>query len=339
MEIIQNLIDKTKTSIEIFNSTKSLSEKINLLNCIIYNLLPSKFKTKYVNFLPISATIYINTICNYRCSFCFLINEDHKGDKNMNLDMKGFDKIINNNFLKYASRITLGGGEPYLNKNIFDFIKILKSKKKIISIYTNGSLIEKNYDQILKNQPNYLNISHYDEKFEDLKFILKKFNNQKDCITRLSKIIQANKLDDIEKSIFDAIECDFDRVIFQNYFPYKDNEAELVLFENNNTLKKIKKKIKRYEKKIKIIWPNVLNSKEGFNCNNISVNTTIDSKGNLALCCFLTPPRESNGNIFNHSSNPWNSLEFIRFRSHYAKKSPSECSNCYFKNGIKNRVF
>ena len=176
-------------------------------------------------------------------------------------------------------------------------------------------------------------------KWSSDKFILKKFNNQKNCITRLSKIIQANKLDDIEKSIFDAIECDFDRVIFQNYFPYKDSEAELVLFENNNTLKKIKKKFKRYKKQIKIIWPNVLNSKEGFNCNNISVNTTIDSKGNLALCCFLTPPKESNGNIFNHSSNPWNSSEFIRFRSHYAKKSPSECSNCYFKNGIKNRVF
>ena len=53
--------------------------------------------------------------------------------KKLNLDIEGFKKIIDSEFLKYSPRITLGGGEPYLNKNIFSFIKILKEKKKKLS--------------------------------------------------------------------------------------------------------------------------------------------------------------------------------------------------------------
>ena len=93
-----------------------------------------------VNFYPISTTFYVNTICNYRCSFCFLINDDHKGSKKFNLDLEGFYKLLNHKHIKYSGRVTLGGGEPYLNKNIYDFIKELKKRKKITSIYTNGLL-------------------------------------------------------------------------------------------------------------------------------------------------------------------------------------------------------
>lgn len=141
----------------------------------------------------------------------------------MNMDIENFNKIINSEFLKFAKRITLGGGEPYLNKNIFEFIKILKQKKKIISIYTNGSLINRNYENFMDNQPTYLNISHYDDKFDSLKDIFTSYNKdpKKTSISRLSKILQVDKLDNIEFAINEAINSNFDRIIFQNYFPYK----------------------------------------------------------------------------------------------------------------------
>jgi MoaA/NifB/PqqE/SkfB family radical SAM enzyme len=213
----------------------------------------------------------------------------------MNLDINGFKKIINNKFLSYAPRITLGGGEPYLNKNIFDFIKILKEKKKVISIYTNGSLIERNYINFFKYQPNYLNISHYDDKFDSLKSVFKKINNHNDknFISRLSKIIQSNKLDDMEKMILISIENNFDRIIFQNYFPYKEKEKELVLYNDNIQFQNLKKFLsKKYKNKLKIVWPNLLDKREVFRCNNISINTTVDANGNIAPCCFLTPPEK-----------------------------------------------
>ena len=259
----------------------------------------------------------------------------------MNMNLETFNKILNSDFLKYAPRITLGGGEPYLNKNIFEFIKILKEKKKIVSIYTNGSLILRNYNKFIENQPDYLNISHYDDKFFELKQIFKKFNYEtnKKSIVRLSKIINTENINNIESILNEAIETGFDRIIFQNFFPYKNKEKNLVILNDNTNYKKIKKELnEKYKDKIKIIWPNLLNMGEKFNCQNLAINTTIDNYGNIATCCFLTPPKEKVGNIFNEK-NPWNSNEFLKFRNYYGKnKSPSQCELCYFKSGLDNRT-
>ena len=336
------LIEKIKTSFELYQSFENFDEKLNFFKCLFYNLKPQTLKKNKINFLPLSASIYINTICNYRCSFCFLINEDHKGSKKMNMDTLTFNKIINSDFLKFAKRITLGGGEPYLNKNIFEFIKILKYKKKIISIYTNGSLINRNYENFIENQPTYMNISHYDDKFEDLKENFKKYNNdpKKTSISRLSKIIRSDNLDNMEFAINEALDANFDRIIFQNYFPYKSEENYLVLQNNNKKFKELKVNLNnKYSKKIKIIWPNILNMRKKFNCNNISTTTTIDSNGNLAKCCFLTPPHPKDGNIFKPVKEVWNSAELQNFRGQYGKTEvKKECQYCYFKNGLDNRT-
>ena len=343
MRTITNFNEKVNTASELWKNTVSFGEKINLLKCIYYNIKPNFLKSTKLKFLPISATIYVNTICNYRCSFCFLINEDHTGSKKMNLDLNGFIKIIDSEYLKYSTRITLGGGEPYLNKNIFDFIKILKERKKITSIYTNGSLIERNYENFINFQPEYLNISHYDDKFNELKRIFKQINNlrEKKFISRLSKIVQSDKLENIEETINDAINNNFDRIIFQNYFPYKAKEKYLVLYKDDKKYQKIKIKLEeKYQSKIKIVWPNLLDRSGVFKCNNISINTTIDSKGNTAPCCFLTPPNKKNGNIFEDTLKTWNSHNMMNFRSFLGgKKSPKDCENCYFKQGLSNRAF
>lgn len=336
------ILDKIKTSFELYRNFENIGETLNFFKCLIYNMKPQKLKENKIKFLPLSASIYVNTICNYRCSFCFLINEDHKGSKTMNMNTQTFNKIIDSDFLKFARRITLGGGEPYLNKNIFDFIKILKNKKKIISIYTNGSLINRNYENFIDNQPSYVNISHYDDKFENLKEDFKKYNNdpKKNSVSRLSKIICSDNLDDIELTINKALDTNFDRIIFQNYFPYKSEESNLVLKKNNETYKKLKVRlINKYAKKIKIIWPNILDMEKNFSCNNISTTATIDNNGNLAKCCFLTPPHPKDGNIFKPIKEVWNSDELQNFRAQYGKKVvKKECQYCYFKSGLENRA-
>ena len=335
-------LEKIKTTIDLYKNLHDVGSKYNLFKSLLYNLKPAIFKKTKINFLPISASIYVNTICNYRCPFCFLINEDHKGDKKMNMDTETFNRIINSDFLKFSQRITLGGGEPYLNKNIFEFIKILKEKNKTISIYTNGSLIFRNYEEFLNNQPDYLNISHYDDKFDDLKHIFKDYNKdpRKKSVSRLSKIMQADKLENVENVINQALDTGFNRIIFQNYYPYKQKEKELIIYNDNADYQKLKKKLTRkYANKIRIIWPNTIDLKRKFNCANISLTTTIDSDGNLAKCCFLTPPDPKDGNIFEQNKDTWNSEELQNFRSQYGKKEiKKECEFCYFRNGLTNRT-
>ena len=341
---MKNFINKFSTFYEIFNANQTLDSKLNLLKSVIYNLKPAKWRSNKVNFYPISTTFYVNTICNYRCSFCFLINDDHKGSKKFNLDLEGFYKLLNHKHTKYSGRVTLGGGEPYLNKNIYDFIKELKKRKKITSIYTNGSLIERQYDKMLDNQTDYLNISHYDDKFDDLCHMFKRINEDKSkkFISRLSKLVTAKNYNELDDVIQKAIYNSFDRVILQNYFPYKDEDLESVIYDDNVDFKKYLSKLNdKYKKKILIIPPNLLKRNDDiFSCNNITLNSTIDSQGSLATCCFLTPPSLTTGNIFdNLEENSWNTKKLIKFRSFLGKKeSPLGCKYCYFKNGIVNRA-
>ncbi len=336
-------LNKINTAFEIFRANKGFASKFNFAKCILYNLTPSKYRPQSLNFFPISSTIYVNTICNYRCSFCFLINDDHKGSKKFNLTLDRFNELIEHDFLRYSGRITLGGGEPFLNKYIFDFIKILKSNNKVISIYTNGSLLDRLYDSYMDNQVNYLNISHYDDKFASLRHIFKRinFDKKRTSITRLSKIVTNENFYELEEVFDEATASGFDRIILQNYFPYKKDEKDLVIYKDNkdfiNTLNSLKKK----HKKIKVIEPNLLSRRnKKFSCNNLSLNSTIDSEGNLSPCCFLTPPSPLNGNIFDENSNPWNSFQFLKFREKLGENSsPKSCEFCYFKHGIENRVF
>ena len=94
-------------------------------------------------------------------------------------------------------------------------------------------------------------------------------------------------------------------------------------------------------KKIMIIPPNLLKRKNDiFACNNLTLNTTVDSQGSLATCCFLTPPTPDSGNIYNSlEENAWNSEKLVKFRNFIGtKESPMGCKYCYFKNGIVNRA-
>ena len=320
---------------------RNISSYINFFKAIFYNIKPSKFKKKKINHKPISITIYINTICNYKCPFCFLITDSHSGSVQKNIQINQFKAILNHPQNINTSRVTIGGGEPFLHKDLFEFIKILNQKNKNISLYTNGSLIGKNIDKIIKHPFDNLNISHYDDYFSKIKNSitnLLKYQIPFRPTIRLSKIISAENISQMEEILDIASEMGIDGVIFQNYFPEKDNEKNLVLLSENKKLKKKKNRLLKKYYSLEIIWPNLVNPNSKFNCQNISLNSTYDSDGNMAPCCFIVPPNSSNGNLFN-DIDPWNSSNLIKMRKAYKETSfeNEKCSLCYFREGLNNR--
>ena len=311
----------------------------NFFKAMTYNILPPKYKNSEVNFSPLSLTVYLNTICNYRCDFCFLITLDHIGTKKKNIDMEQFLAIIDHPKNIYSSRITLGGGEPFLNKNFFNFVKELRKRKKIISVYTNGSLIEKYFDNFEANPTDYLNISHYDDKFSSITEGLKKIQIMKNRpIVRLSKIISTENITDIEKMLNTADEFNIDSVIFQNYFTTDPKEVYKVIYDDNEDFFNEKKRLAKKYRNIEIIWPNILQKQAKFNCQNISLNATYDADGDLAPCCFIVPPEGKFGNLFSEK-NPWNSSGMKDFRLAYKSKTieNDSCKYCYFRQGLSGR--
>ena len=331
---------KIQTAYRLFKHTpKNISAISNFVKSVNYNSLPSNLKKNKITHKPISISIYINTICNYRCSFCFLINEDHIGTKKKNISIEQFENIINHKNNVGVSRVTLGGGEPLLHKNFFDFVTILNQKKKIISVYTNGSLIKRNIQKMIEAKINYINISHYDEHFFSIKDDIKELkSNNSFSEVRLSKIISNEDYVKMENLILEAINLGLDRVIFQNYFPYREDEIKLTIYDDNEEYKKYVEKLKiKYSKKIEIIWPSILERNGKFNCQNISLTATYDADGYISPCCFIVPPEEKFGNLNDH--NFWNNKMFKSLRNQYgtSNKLGNSCDNCYFKHGLSNR--
>ena len=331
---------KIKTAYKLFKHTpKNLSSISNFINSVKYNTLPSNLKQTQVNHKPISISIYINTICNYRCKFCFLINEDHIGTKKKNISIEQFNKIINHKNNIGVSRVTLGGGEPLLHKNFFDFVNILNENNKIISVYTNGSLINRNFEQMAKAKIDYINISHYDEHFFTIKDHIKELKNKnKYAKVRISKIISNEDYKKMEELIEESIALNLDRVIFQNYFPYRENEIKLTIYDDNKKYQEYVKYLKnKFLNKIEIVWPSILQRNGKFNCQNISLTATYDADGFISPCCFIVPPEEKFGNLDDY--NFWNNNMFKSLRSQYGskKKLGNSCDNCYFKHGLSNR--
>ncbi len=86
-----------------------------------------------------SILIEINQICNLSCEYCFY--HDHGRNKKQ-MTLKVFDKVLQ----KKPKQIYITGGEPFLNPNIIQMIKLAKSQNIKTSIFTNGIVMLKVLD-------------------------------------------------------------------------------------------------------------------------------------------------------------------------------------------------
>ena len=108
----------------------------------LYDLLPLE--------TPLSLLIEPTNICNFQCVFCptgntDLLNLVNRPKGMMNLSL--FKKIINDlcEFKQKVKKIYLyKDGEQFLNPDLFEMIKYVKSKNVAESVETtsNGSLID-----------------------------------------------------------------------------------------------------------------------------------------------------------------------------------------------------
>ena len=75
----------------------------------------------------------------------------------------------------------------------------------------------------------------------------------------------------------------------------------------------------------------------GSTIQNIALNTTYDSDGNQAPCCFQVPPQRSYGNIFKEvdALNSGNKVLRNAYRSPYWRGGFRK--GCYFRSGLDNR--
>lgn len=95
--------------------------------------------------------IHLADTCNLNCSFCSHFSPIAEEEYLNPMQFERNLSLIDNNILNKFDTIRLLGGEPLLNKNIKEIIKIIRKYfKNRIQIVTNGILLSKQDDEFYK---------------------------------------------------------------------------------------------------------------------------------------------------------------------------------------------
>ena len=93
------------------------------------------------NRMPISATVEVTMRCNLHCQHCYIPLEQRKAKHPDELSLDEFKRV----FSEFADAGTLWllftGGEPFLRPDFLDIYAVAKQFGFIITIFTNGTLI------------------------------------------------------------------------------------------------------------------------------------------------------------------------------------------------------
>lgn len=245
-----------------------------------------KFKKVYIE---------ITNICNLNCKFC-LNNSRYK--KMMDIDE--FTHIINS-IKPYTNLVYFHiKGEPLINPNISEFLKICDENNILVNLTTNGTLININKDKLNNAPIRQMNISlhsinqnddmmNVNEYLTDIISFIKE--KKKSC-----KTIFSLRLWDIKKDFKDQINL---RII--NYL--KDS------FNINNLDKLVleQKSIKLDEgiylnQDYEFVWPTISNALDinGF-CYGLRDQFGILVDGSVVPCCLDGEGEINLGNIFKTS--------------------------------------
>ena len=302
----------------------------NLLRASLYTLNPMRGAA--VRHYPVSYTVYVNTRCNYRCDFCYLKVAELES---VEMTLPSLERIVNHPFNRHALRVTLGGGEPFLHGELFDYIDLLKKRGKYVSIYSNGSLLEKNLEKLEKSALDCLHVSHYDGMYDAIRPAVREVAGRIVPAVCLRKIITVNNLHQMEEVIDIALQDGIGSVVFNNYYPGSAEEVGLPVAHDHRPYleesKRVRSKIARAP--VRVSYLNPVQPAAPFNCQNLGLSIIYDANGDIAPCCFITPPKAKYGNLFS-GGDVWNSEEMMALR----RGNCASCTYCYFRKGINNRL-
>ena len=106
---------------------------------------------------PYQISLRITNICNHRCAVCGqygrhgYMNEKSHNDLLKTLPIEKYKELVDQ-VAKYKPVFYITGGEPFLYPGLVELMNYIKSKGCIVSIVTNGVLLEKYADEIVKNK-------------------------------------------------------------------------------------------------------------------------------------------------------------------------------------------
>lgn len=311
-----------------------------------------------VRWRPIEVNFSVTDKCNLSCNFCArhngFIEKTHPHQLN-DMSLNNFKKILKK--LRETIYINLCGiGEPLMNEELIEIIKFAKKEGKIVSVYTNGILLDNYYAiNLLKNKIDTISISlkGSDEKtfisntnagkeyfhavVENIKNLIKiKKKLHSKTNIHINHVCSRDKVKDIREIIkltknFGADKLVFNNINLPNLFSV-ENKGKVFL-QTDKALREELSRLKIHNQS-KIVFPllakeNRLNTQCTFADRAIWINAQGD-----ASPCRCLPPQKKFGNIFSET-NILNAKSFVFLRKTLAKEALRPCLSCCFLSNIR----
>ena len=289
--------------------------------------------------MPISISIEPTTSCNLRCPECPSgLREFHRPTGMLNLDL--FRNVINQ-VSPYTSYLILYfQGEPYLNKNFFDFVGYAASRKMFVATSTNAHyLTDDNARKTIESGLSRLIISidgTTQETYEayriggKLSKVLdgarkvvewkKKLKSSTPHIIFQFLVVKPNEhqVDEVKKI---AREIGVDEVKFKSAQLYDYEEGNPLMPENQKYSRYKKGANGRYEQKNKLLD----------HCWKMWHSCVFTWDGKVVPCCFDKDASHRMGDINDTAFKQiWRGEAYQRFRASLMKsrKEIDICQNC-----------
>lgn len=138
----------------------------------------------------------VSNYCSKGCYFCY--NKSNKDGATF-WHINDLKILIDDCILNGVKALSVGGGEPFEYKFIFELIKYFKNKI-FVSITSNGLPLHNPeiWEQLMQNRPDKIHISiHFPEKESEIQsalYILKKLKTT-DIKTGVNLLVSANNID------------------------------------------------------------------------------------------------------------------------------------------------
>ena len=140
--------------IEQFKSMQLITTNFELNGRIIKNHNPKRGKLV----APLNVFLQITNKCNLKCIHCFTHNA--KGQIEQELEIDEIYRLIDDMSLYGVGKLTIGGGEPLVRKDIWDVIDYANKNHIRVSLTTNGTLITDNVvDKFKERKLDYIKVS------------------------------------------------------------------------------------------------------------------------------------------------------------------------------------
>jgi len=321
-------------------------------NYVRYRLTPHREVVNTRRAGPVFMTLSLTRRCNLSCRFCIVGDVLNKGGaRAAEATVESARRVLDHPVAQRCLYIMLTGGEPLLNRDIVPIAQLIKSRRYLLSVNTNGLLLGEQLDDLAAAGVDMLNISYYDENAAVLADVLPRAAAR--IYSKLLRIIGRDDVRDpsrIERVVRFARESGCKRLFFQGVYPHVDGlaghralpevvaptgrETASIGDEDATEYARVRDDLTRRYPDVSIFWPAPVASSPrpgGKRCRMPWYLFVVDGGGNLGFCsahASCTGP-----NIFELPvEQVMNTGTWIATRREMLSPAPSvpaACTGCY----------